>query len=309
MTRRALVLGCGGTIGGAWTIAALHAYAAATAWDPRNAAVLQGTSAGAEIITLLAGGYGTAELVAMQSGATDDPLLRRHRADTPPGVPPMPGLRPMRPSALWTRHGGHTRLAGIAPRGRGDAAWLQRLADAVSGPEGRLPHRSARMVAYAPDTGERVAFGATDAPPASAGEALRASWAIPGWMPPVSIGGRDYLDGGTASTASVDLISSDDADEVVVIASMASERGTRGPGATGVAEHLLLRRPMSETLRREVAQIRAQGIRVTVITPGAEDLRALGANFMSRRGRDAAFRASQRTAPAAVQRALSKGDR
>ncbi|MFN3338465.1 MAG: patatin, partial [Dietzia sp.] len=46
------MLGCGGTIGGAWTIAALYALAEQTGLDPRDADVLQGTSAGAELVTM-----------------------------------------------------------------------------------------------------------------------------------------------------------------------------------------------------------------------------------------------------------------
>ncbi|XGU21294.1 patatin-like phospholipase family protein [Rhodococcus sp. 3Y1] len=46
----------------------------------------------------------------------------------------------------------------------------------------------------------------TGAPKATVGEALRASWAIPGWFPPVTIDGVRYIDGGAASTASVDLL-------------------------------------------------------------------------------------------------------
>ncbi|GAC57057.1 hypothetical protein GOHSU_16_00140 [Gordonia hirsuta DSM 44140 = NBRC 16056] len=84
MTRVALAIGCGGTIGGAWSVAALHALAEQLDWDPRQAQVLQGTSAGAELVTLLAGGYSTADLVDMQSGRSTDALLAAHLA-TPPG--------------------------------------------------------------------------------------------------------------------------------------------------------------------------------------------------------------------------------
>ena len=42
----------GGTIGGAWIVAALHALAEQTGSDPAGADVLQGTSAGAEIVSL-----------------------------------------------------------------------------------------------------------------------------------------------------------------------------------------------------------------------------------------------------------------
>ncbi|MEV0362008.1 patatin-like phospholipase family protein [Nocardia fusca] len=304
MTRRALVIGCGGTIGGAWAVAALAALAEHLDWDPRTADVLQGTSAGAELVTLLAGGYRVGDLVDMHTGAATDPVLRDHIAATPPGVPPVPLPLPLAPTGLLRDGGGHTRLTGIAPRGRGDATWLQHLADSVAGPGGRLPHPGARLVAYDPQRGERVAFGAPGAPRATAGAALRASWAVPGWMPPVRIDGRYFVDGGAASTASVDLIGADEAEEIYVIAPMAAADGVRAPGLGGRAEQWLLRNPMSAVLRREIGAVRASGRTVVAITPGSEDMRGLGWNFMNRRHRRAAFDSARIHAPAAVRRAL-----
>ena len=51
--RRALVLGCGGVAGGAWSIAALHHLEQKLDWDARDADILIGTSAGAVLATLL----------------------------------------------------------------------------------------------------------------------------------------------------------------------------------------------------------------------------------------------------------------
>ncbi len=66
-----------------------------------------------------------------------------------------------------------------------------------------------------------------ESPKATVGGALRAAWTIPGWMAPVTIGDRMYLDGGAGSTASVDLVEPDDSDFVYVIAPMASAPGVR----------------------------------------------------------------------------------
>ena len=54
--KRGLILGCGGTLGAAWTIAALSEVAEALSWDPRQAAVVVGTSAGSELAALLGSG-------------------------------------------------------------------------------------------------------------------------------------------------------------------------------------------------------------------------------------------------------------
>lgn len=305
MATTALVIGCGGTIGGAWIVAALQALADQTAREPAEADVLQGTSAGAEIVTMLGGGATTADLVAMQRGTATDPRLQRHVADTPPGLPPIPHPRLLNP-ALLKSQSGLAAITGVAPTGRGDAAWLQRLADGFQEPGGRLEHGNTRMVAYDYRRGQRVAFGAPDAPKSTVGEALRASWAIPGWMPPVTIDGNAYVDGGAASTASVDLIGADDADVIYVIAPMASAPGVRGPGAGGLLEDRLLRRPMSAGLWTEIATVRARGQRVVPIVPSVADLAGLGANFMNRSRRRAAFEAAMTTAPQTVRQALAE---
>ena len=304
MTTTALAIGCGGTIGGAWAIAALHELTRQTGWNPADATVLQGTSAGAEMVTMLGGGFSASDLADMQAGRPTDPILERHLADTPPSLPRVPGPAMPNPSTLWTRGGGHAKLVGIAPRGRGDASWLRRLAEATAGDDGRAAHPGVRMVACRVDDGRRVAFGAPGAPRATASEALRASWAIPAWMPPVTIDGRDYVDGGAASTASVDLIGASEADLIYVITPMASAPTVRAPGIGGLLEAAALRRPMSKVLDAEIETVRRRGTRVVHIAPSREDMAGLGANFMNRNRREQAFDAARRTVGATVERAL-----
>ena len=50
--RRGLVLGAGGVLGAAWTIGALTAVQDELGWDPREAEVLIGTSAGSVLALL-----------------------------------------------------------------------------------------------------------------------------------------------------------------------------------------------------------------------------------------------------------------
>ncbi|MGU3433029.1 patatin-like phospholipase family protein [Actinomycetes bacterium M1A6_2h] len=274
-------------------------------WDPRTATVLQGTSAGAQIVTQLAGGYSAADLAAMQAGSPVDDVLENHLASTPKSVPPLPFPTFTHAGTLGLRGaGGHAAVSGLAPRGRGDTTFLTVLAHSVAGSDGWLPHPGARLVAFEPATGTRAAFGAPGAPKTTADEALRASWAVPGWMPPVTIGGRMYIDGGAASTASIDLIDPTSLDVLYVIAPMASVSAVRAPGIGGRIEQRLLRRPMSAVLQREILTARTRGLHVVPITPDAADLAVLGWNFMSRGHRAAAFAASTQTARRTVVRAL-----
>lgn len=65
--RRGLAIGCGGTVGAAWIVAALAAARDVLAWDPREAEVLLGTSAGAETVTMLGSGVSVDDLVALNA--------------------------------------------------------------------------------------------------------------------------------------------------------------------------------------------------------------------------------------------------
>lgn len=295
--RRGLAIGCGGTLGAAWIIAALAAARDVLDWDPRTADAMIGTSAGAEMVTLLGSGIAVDDLVAMQRGESSDPVLTAHMRAEPGRFPPLPRPRLGAPAGTLRalrdgRISGGQRLltaaSGLLPVGGGDPGWLQRLADRLRPDGGWLPHPAARLVAMDYATGERVAFGAPGAPEANLGAALRASWAVPGWFPPVPIAGRRFIDGGAASTASVDLLIPDHLDEIVVLTPMASATPVpaTGPG------HLLerqLRRRMSARLDDEIARVRATGTKVLCLGADAEDLAAMGPNFMDGRRRRETF--------------------
>src|SRR4051812_24924743 len=60
--RRGLVLGGGGMLGAAWMTGALKVVSEAVAWDPREAEMLVGTSAGAVLAALVGAGASPAEL-------------------------------------------------------------------------------------------------------------------------------------------------------------------------------------------------------------------------------------------------------
>jgi NTE family protein len=294
---RGLVIGCGGTIGAAWAVGALVAVQDLLGWDARDADVLVGTSAGAEFVTLLGGGVSVRDILAAQLGSPEaQPELVEHLAAAPGRLPPLP-----RPAFGRVRAARVSPLAGLLPRGTGDATWLTRLASRYAA-DGWLPHPAAWIVAADCDTGERVAFGSPGAPEASLADAVRASWAIPGWFPPVSIGGRRYADGGVASPTSADLVLPLGLDEVVVLAPMASTHPGRRTGLGRVEQWLRTR--MTRILDAELAQLRAAGVKVLRIEPGPEDLAAMGPNFMDGRRRLRTLETSLRTSVSTLDRQL-----
>ncbi|TQF66014.1 patatin [Rhodococcus spelaei] len=297
--RRGLVIGCGGTLGAAWTVAALAAVRDELDWDPREADVLVGTSAGAELVTMLGSGVGVDDMLAMQLGEqVTRPALQTHVADAPGRFPPLPriglGSLPLVRRGVRREVGTVTALSGLLPPGGGDASWLDRLATGLNPGRTWVPHPATWLVAMDYATGDRVAFGSPGAPEATLSQALRASWAIPGWMPPVRIGGRRYVDGGAASTASADLVAPLELDELVVLAPMASTRAVPARG-TARAERLILRGWMSAGLDAEIAAVAAAGTRVIRLDATAEDLAVMGPNFMDDRRRLATLESSLRT--------------
>lgn len=302
---RALVVGCGGTLGFAWTAAVL-AELERRDWDPRAADVLVGTSAGAELVALLGAGIPAS---AIHDGS--DPRVAAHLS-SPRAPGALPGLpRPVWPALGLTRAalGGRVDLlaglAGLLPRGGKDAGWLMDLGAGLATTDGGwVEHPATWLVAADAGTGERVPLGRADAPRVDLGRAIAASWAIPGWFPPVVVEGRSLVDGGTVSPTSADLllapVEDGRIDEVVVVAPMSSAGGAPARGLARAER--LLRRPMTRRLDREVAALRAAGARVARIEPTAADLDAMGPNFMdhSRLGRVRAVAA--RSAPTLLAR-------
>ena len=87
--KRALVLGCGGVAGAAWTVATLSELERVLGLDAREADILIGTSAGALAAALLGAGVSVARLVKSQRGELADDCWD-HARDWGSGVPPTP---------------------------------------------------------------------------------------------------------------------------------------------------------------------------------------------------------------------------
>lgn len=303
---RALVIGCGGKLGFVWTAEVL-AELDRQGWDPVTADVLVGTSAGAEIVAMLGSGI-TADAIASES----DPRVRSHlhspvAPGSLPGIPRpgLPGLGLAR-AALARKVDPLAGLAGLLPRGNGDAGWLVTLGDDLA-PDGWVDHPDTWLVAADARTGVRFPLGRADAPRARLGQAIAASWAIPGWFPPVVIDGRPLLDGGTVSPTSADLllpaVEEGRIDEVVIVAPMSSHGGAPGRGLVRLER--ALRRSMTQRVDDEVEALRLAGARVHRIEPSAADLAAMGANFMDGSRREQVRDVARAQAPGLVTRSLS----
>ncbi|WP_175084398.1 patatin-like phospholipase family protein [Candidatus Frankia nodulisporulans] len=303
--RRGLVLGAGGVLGSAWMIGALRAVETESGRDLARSDLVVGTSAGSVVASLLGLGISVEAMANSERGIHEsgDPILDYR--DLGASLPPRPKMRMGSPrlltaSALHPRHATPmVTLAALLPQGRGKISAVGDLVLAGMGRAGvdpnHWPDRPAlRIVAMNFDTGDRVLFGSPEALRMSLPDAVMASCAIPGWYAPIEVNGQRFVDGGTRSPTSVDLLVDAGLDEVVVVAPACSLATDRPRGAVALVERQV-RRAATRRLLREVALLEGVGTQVTVICPGPDDLMAMGGNLMDLTRRAEVFETSLST--------------
>jgi NTE family protein len=312
--RTGLVLGSGGVVGAAWMTGALHAVQPHLPVPVGDVDLIVGTSAGSVLAAALRCGVTLDEITALQRGEPVPALRDAGLRDLDEGPhPPRPHLRAGSPRLMLTTMRAprtiHPSVGASAwlPRGRGrhealhaTVAALDTLAgQRTGGAPGSWADGRTWIVAVDFDTGRRVMFGRPGAPQVPLADAVVASCSIPGWYEPAVIDGRRYVDGGVRSSTSLRSLAQAGLDEVYVLAPMASLVPGR---ATRAAERLerRVRRLITRSLLREAAVLRARGTRVTVLTPGPEDLAAMGANVMDPRRRQPVLDISLRTSAATL---------
>src|SRR3954469_23372090 len=231
-----LVLGAGGMAGLAFHAGTLIALEADLGWDPRQAEVVVGTSAGSIVAAALRAGVTTDDLAAWASLVTPSAAGRAGRAvldameshgvgwSTPRWR--IPGLKLL---ARTVRGDLPIAVAAMAmlPAGLIDGAGpLRRLGELLPvWPTERLWVNAVRTA-----DGRRVVLGRDVA--ASVGDAVAASCAIPGLFRPVKIDRRYYIDGGAHSPTNADVLVASGVDLAVVLSPMTGGGGQRS-GAPG----------------------------------------------------------------------------
>jgi NTE family protein len=311
-------------LGFAWTLGALSAVEELAGFDARDADLALGTSAGAVTASLLGCGLSVEAIARHHQGipAPEDPVIS-YDYDTATGsaLPPRPGLRPAAPGLVLAalRNPGRispwVALSGLLPTGRGSLQPVHDLIDEVARATGHAtswPSRPRPWIIVADyRTGRRIVFGRdtlahrTSGPvrTASLADAVTASCSIPAWYPPQVIDGIPYVDGGSVSNASVDLLRDRPLDEVYVLAPMASVQPDRPRPLLARLERRM-RRLVTAHLLDDVADLRGRGVRTTVLTPGPDDLAAMGLNLMDPGRRADVLEVSRETSRAALRRQL-----
>jgi NTE family protein len=283
-----LVLGAGGVVGQAYQAGVLSALQREANWDPREATIIVGTSAGSITGAALRVGVPATDLAASLYGV---PPSRRGgailRRILPADVEPLPTpsfgslFRPWNlPSTALITRAIRRPLAfrpdvaamTLLPRGRIDISGRARGLDDHMG--GRWPS-GLRICTVRRSDGARVVFGREGAPAARLAAAVLASCAIPGYFQPVDIAGTEYVDGGVHSATNADVLRTERLDVVVVISSMSAAHGSAN-GADG-----WLRRTVHRRMEREIVRLQEAGVVVISLEPGAESRRAMGLRAMA----------------------------
>jgi NTE family protein len=312
--RTGLVLGAGGVVGAAWMTGALRAVQEQLPGPLSDVDLIVGTSAGSVLAAALRCGVSIEQMIALQRGEPVPELREAGVRDLDDGpLPPCPQLRAGSPrlmlASLLTPHRVHPAVGASAwlPRGRAQHEALRATIEALAGGCGGSPPRDSTawadgrtwLVAVDYDCGRRAMFGRRGAPPASLADAVVASCSIPGWYAPVAIGGHEYVDGGVRSATSLGTLARAGLSQVYVLAPMASLEPDR-PGKRTERLERRLRRLITRSLLREAALLRAQGTQVITLTPGPEDLSAMGVNLMDPRRRQPVLETSLRTSAATL---------
>ena len=278
----ALVLGAGGIVGHAYHSAVLAAINRVTKWDPDDADVIIGTSAGSGIGAVVRGGGEPSELISRVLEAPSNPevMERLERMTTPEprssvtSFLPLPASVPLALKSLippWDIQVG-AFLAGVLPEGRVHTSVMGEHARALHG--SAWPDKDLWICATRLSDGELVVFGSDGAPETDVGTAVEASCAIPTYFRQVEIDGERYVDGGVISPTNADLLAGRDLDLVVAIAPMS--------GTTGAARAFppMGRGFFARRLRSELEPIEAAGIPTLIFEPTLDETRVMGFNPM-----------------------------
>ncbi|PWW25032.1 NTE family protein [Geodermatophilus normandii] len=263
---RALVLGGGGIAGIAWEIGLLSGLAASGV-HVRDADLVVGTSAGSIVGTLLRTGADLEELYAAQLG----PVPPTERAVPFDGAAFFASFAAALAGATGQQEA-RARIGALALRGRTmpESERLGVIGARIGTPE--WPGR--RLVVTVVDTadGEFLAVDRDTGFPLL--EAVAASCAVPGVYPPITIGGRRFMDGGMRSVTNADLAAG--CDTVLVVAPMAGTAGS----------------PLGPSLDDEMATLRGAG-EAHLVLADETAVRAFGTNPLDPATREPCARAGR----------------
>jgi NTE family protein len=275
-----LVLGGGGVLGEAWMMGVLAGLEDGAGVDMRECESFVGTSAGSIV---------AAHLVAGNAPRRPSSLGTELEVGS---AGPARGLA--KAGAVAIRRAGHTAAAAgsaFAPLALGVSApggallrsmllrGLPRPVETLAGLHGQVAASGARfdgrlrVAAVDRASGRRVVFGRPGAPDATVADAVAASCTVPWLFAPVTIGDREYVDGGVWSPTNLDAAPAGRDTHVLCLNPTASLGGSHALLA-------VVRNVARSASSVEALALRRRGARVRTVAPNAESAGAMGSNFM-----------------------------
>lgn len=276
-----LVLGGGGLLGEEWMHGVLAGIEDAAGFDMRECEQFVGTSAGSIVAARLASGRSPRR-----------PNLAGTEIEPVPAPEPLEGLgaaalelarrvgertlevyAPLAPLALAAMgSGGRLVRAAVLLRLARPRRTLDKLRDHVEAYGARFDGRL-RVATVERRTGRRVVFGSPGAPGASVAEAVAASCAVPWLFAPVTIAGREYVDGGVWSATNLDAAAVGRDTHVLCLNPTAGINATHTLGSVA-------RRLARSVVSVEALALRRKGAVVQTVAPDLEAAAAMGGDFM-----------------------------
>lgn len=281
MTKKVgLVLGAGGIAGFAYLTTALSVLQQLTGWDPRNAEVIVGTSAGSNMGGFLRGGTPIGEslddIMTLPANPRSMERLRElsgREADRTTRLFPTSLKMAVRETARGPFLRPSRLISGLLPNGNIRTDTIGDRMFELHGSD--WPEEDLYIAAVRLQDSERVVFG-RDRTDIAVGTAVEASSAIPGYFRPVTIDSFRYIDGGTHSPTNADLLADRDLDLIVIVAPMSVDSYSNGWMTTNGALRLFWR----SQVQREVAELEALGHTVLLLEPSIDEARSMGPTMM-----------------------------
>jgi NTE family protein len=275
-----LVLGGGGVLGEAWMMGVLAGIEDGAGIDMRECESFVGTSAGSIVAAHLVAGnsprrpsrIGT-ELEVGGAGPARGLAVAAATAARRAGQAALAASATFAPLALGVAAPGGALVRALLLRGLPrQPDTLSRLREQVQRSGARFDGRL-RVATVDRHSGRRVVFGSPRAPNATVAEAVEASCTVPWLFAPVTIGGREYVDGGVWSPTNLDAAPAGRDTHVLCLNPTAS----LGTSSTLLA---VMRNVARSAVSIESLVLRRRGAQVRTIAPNAQSAAAMGSNFM-----------------------------
>ncbi|WP_287915470.1 patatin-like phospholipase family protein [Comamonas sp.] len=254
---RAIVIGCGGVLGIAWSIGLIAGLAREGA-NVQSVGLWVGASAGSVVAAKLACGFAIDELLEEQINGTASAheVLRSYSQAEVDGKNQVLFEKVCGDLIQARQHIGAWALRSNTPLPEERRAIIaQRLHNAD------WPDKPLRIVSVNAHDGTEKIWDRSSG--VTLVDAVAASCAVPGVWPPVQLQGEHFIDGGLRSMTNADLAIG--ARHVLVI----SPQGYSDSN------------PVSGHLRDELKALQASGSQVQVIAPDAASLKAIGSNILA----------------------------